>query len=125
MIKFKAEVTGMGEFACDFLNDICNFIVIFNDDAPAELAEICVLHEKTELKADPCAGDTCIICGHEYKISAVGWEALNTLRELGHCTISFNGHDEAERPGMIELVGERITEEELRNGGYIEIFNEK
>ena len=63
------------------------------------------------------------ICGVEYTISSVGWEALNTLRKLGHCTLCFNGTPEAERPGMIELVGERITEEQLKKGGTIEIIS--
>ncbi|WP_264471148.1 PTS glucitol/sorbitol transporter subunit IIA, partial [Thomasclavelia ramosa] len=53
--------------------------------------------------------------------SDVGWEALNTLKELGHCTLSFKGLDTVERPGIIELVGEPIKAEQLLVGGTIEI----
>lgn len=124
MIKYFAEVTGMGSCACDFLNETCNFIIIFNEDAPSELADISVLHTKSELKADPEKGDLFRLCGKEYTISAVGWEAINTLRELGHCTLSFEGLEEAGLPGRIELVGTPITEEELRQGGTIEIVSQ-
>lgn len=125
MIKYQSTVTSMGDLACEFLNEECNFIIIFNENAPPELAEISVLHTISELKEDPCRGDKMIICGQEYTISAVGWEALNTLKELGHCTLSFNGLDEAGRPGMIELVGTPITREQLEAGGTIEILSQE
>ena len=107
--------------ALDFLDECCNFIIIFNEDAPPELADISVLHTKSEVKEDPKKGDTVRICGVEYTIADVGWEALNTLKELGHCTLSFKGLDTVERPGIIELIGEPIKAEQLLVGGTIEI----
>ena len=112
-MKYKATITGLGECALDFLDECCNFIIIFNEDAPPELADISVLHTKS--------GDTVRICGVEYTIADVGWEALNTLKELGHCTLSFKGLDTVERPGIIELIGEPIKAEQLLVGGTIEI----
>ena len=91
-MKYQATITGLGSCALDFLDECCNFIIIFNEDAPSELA-----------------------------ISDVGWEALNTLKELGHCTLSFKGLDTVERPGIIELIGEPIKAEQLVVGGTIEI----
>ncbi len=120
-MKYQSKITGWGADALEFLNPACNFIIIFNEDAPPELADISVLHTKAELKEDPKPGDTFRICNKEYKISAVGWEALNTLRDLGHATVSFRGMDEVERPGMIELVGDPFTAEDLFEGGVIEI----
>ncbi len=121
MIKYQVAITGVGDEALEFLGEAGNFIIIFNDDAPPELAEICVLHDKAELLADPEVGDTVTICGSAFEITAVGWEALNTLRELGHCTLSFNGAAEVERPGIIELKGAPVTKEQLLAGGTIEI----
>ncbi|MBB5183036.1 PTS glucitol/sorbitol transporter subunit IIA [Catenisphaera adipataccumulans] len=120
-MKYQAEITGWGDFAMDFLNPTANFIIIFNEDAPPELAEISFLHTKCELKEEPKKGDKFRICGKEYTISDVGWEAINTLRELGHCTVSFKGLDEVERPGIIELIGEPMKPEEFYVGGKIEI----
>lgn len=121
-MKFQVKITGWGADALEFLNPVCNFIIIFNEDAPPELADISVLHTKFELKEEPKAGDTFRICGKEYKVTAVGWEAINTLRDLGHCTVSFRGLQEVERPGMIELSGPEFTAEDLKVGGEIEIF---
>ena len=50
-MKYKATITGLGECALDFLDECCNFIIIFNEDAPPELADISVLHTKSEVKA--------------------------------------------------------------------------
>ena len=120
-MKYKATITGLGECALDFLDECCNFIIIFNEDAPPELADISVLHTKSEVKEDPKKGDTVRICGVEYTIADVGWEALNTLKELGHCTLSFKGLDTVKRPGIIELIGEPIKAEQLLVGGTIEM----
>ncbi len=55
-MKYKATITGLGECALDFLDECCNFIIIFNEDAPPELADISVLHTKSEVKEDPKKG---------------------------------------------------------------------
>ncbi|MGI6511215.1 MAG: PTS glucitol/sorbitol transporter subunit IIA [Catenisphaera adipataccumulans] len=120
-MKYQSTITGWGEFAMDFLNPTANFIIIFNEDAPPELAEISFLHTKSDLKGEPKPGDTFRICDKEYTISDVGWEALNTLRELGHCTVSFQGRDTVQRPGVIELIGEPMKPEDFYVGGKIEI----
>ena len=49
-MKYKATITGLGECALDFLDECCNFIIIFNEDAPPELADISVLHTKVKLR---------------------------------------------------------------------------
>lgn len=120
-MKFEVKITGWGADALEFLNPDCNFIIIFNEDAPPELADISVLHTKFDMKEEPKAGDTMMICDKKYKITAVGWEAINTLRDLGHCTVSFRGMSEVERPGMIELDGPEFTADDLKVGGMITI----
>ena len=102
-MKYQSTITGLGPDALAFLADEdMNFIIIFNEDAPPELAELSVLHTKAELRA-------------------VGSEAPHTLAELGHCTLSFKGGSEAERPGCIMLEGNKLTEADLQAGGTIEI----
>ena len=122
-MKYCATITGWGEDALGFLADEdCNFMILFNEDAPAELAEIAVLHTKAELAADQAVGDTMMICDKVYDITAVGDEALHTLRQLGHCTLSFKGGSEPERPGCIMLEGEPLRPEDVVKGGTIEIY---
>jgi len=121
MVKYSAKITGWGPDAMMFLGTDDAFIIIFNDNAPAELAEISVMHEQAELKANPLPGDTIKICGKEYIITDVGSEAPVTLRELGHCALSFKGLNKVERPGCIELLGEPLTADDIKVGGLIEI----
>ncbi len=121
-MKYRATITSWGPDALGFLEEEgCHFLIIFNEDAPPELAEIAVLHTKAELTADPVVGDTLTLCGKTFKITAIGDEALHTLRQLGHCTLTFTGGSEPERPGCIMLEGEAITTAEITKGGTIEI----
>ena len=122
-MKYCSTITGWGPDALGFLEEEdCNFLILFNEDAPEELAEIAVLHTKAKLAADPAPGDTLVLCGQVYDVTAVGDEALHTLRELGHCTLSFKGGREPERPGCIMLAGEPLTAAVIQKGGTIEIY---
>lgn len=123
-MKYQAKIVGLGPDALAFLEDEdMNFIIIFNEDAPPELAELSVLHTKAELKEAPAVGDTIKICKKEFKVSAVGSEAPKTWAELGHCTLDFKGGPEAERPGCIMLEGNQILPEDIEIGGTIEVYS--
>ena len=122
-MKFNATITGWGEDALEFLADKdMNYLVIFNNNAPEELAEISVLHTKSEIYEEPKVGDTLIICDKVFDITAVGDEAKHTLKQLGHCTLDFNGGATPDRPGCIMLEGEEITPADIKEGGTIQIF---
>ena len=52
------------------------------------------------------------ICGKEFTISAVGSEAPHTLKELGHCTLSFKGGTEPDARDALcwkEINSQRLT----------------
>ena len=123
-MKFHCKITRWGDGALVFLDDPhTNFIIIFNDDAPEELVEFSVLHTETEYSEDPAVGDTVIVCDKAFTITAIGDEALHTLKELGHCTLSFKGGDEAERPGCIMLHGDvPFTKDDVKAGATIEVY---
>lgn len=121
-MKYDTLITGWGECALEFLNEDCNFLIIFNDTAPQELADISVLHTTAEITKEPAVGDTLYLCDTKYTITAIGSEALHTLKELGHCCLSFAGADTALRPGNIELKGPQFTEELLQVGGKLQIL---
>jgi PTS system glucitol/sorbitol-specific IIA component len=123
-MKYDVTVTGLGDMALAFLDPAMEmrFVILFNDDAPAELAELSILHTKAELSEAPAPGDTMKIGEKTYKVTAVGDEAIHTLKELGHCTLAFTADTEPYRPGCINLDGEVITEADVANGAVIQIF---
>lgn len=124
-MKYSSKITGNGPDAFAFLGDPdTNFIIIFNDDAPPALAELCVLHETAELKADVEVGDTVVIAEKVFTVSAVGSEANATLRGLGHATLDFKGGPEPERPGciMLEADSAGLVAADLVAGATIEIY---
>ena len=52
-MKYCSTITGWGPDALGFLEEEdCNFLILFNEDAPEELAEIAVLHTKAKLAAE-------------------------------------------------------------------------
>lgn len=108
-MKYYTKITDLGAEALEFrTSENLEFIIIFNETAPSELREISVIQELTELKDVPEVGDQFIIGDNQFSITAVGEEAIHTLRTLGHCTISFKGLSEVERPGIIEVKGNMI-----------------
>ena len=123
-MKFYCEITRWGEESLFFLDDPnANFIIIFNNNAPEELASFSVLHTPATYHEDPAVGDTMIICDKAFTITAIGDEALHTLQQLGHCTLSLKGGELPERPGCIMLQGDApLTKDDIRMGATIEVY---
>ncbi len=123
-MKYDVTITGLGPMALEFLGPEMDmkFVIVFNEDAPPELAELAILHTNGVLTEAPAAGDTMKIGKKTYKITAVGDEAVQTLETLGHCTLAFNPDTTPFRPGCIMLDGEPVTAEDLANGETIQIF---
>lgn len=123
-MKYHVVITGWGQDALTFLEDPeSDCIIIFNDDAPAELADLSVLHTKSELLDVPALGDTVVIGKKIFEVTAVGAEVKSTLRNMGHCTFVFSGADTPERPGCIMLKGdEKLLASDIQVGNTIEIY---
>jgi len=122
-MKFLAEITGWGADALFLLEDPdAKFIIIFNDNAPPELADISVLHTQGLYLADPAVGDIFIIAEKVFTITAVGEEVKKTLKELGHCTLCFKGGNKPDRPGCLMLQGDQpLLAADIQKGATIEI----
>lgn len=101
---YTTKIVDIGPLVDELAQEGC-FLIVFNDNAPASLAEMAVLHTKCELEQDVKVGDTVVFGDKEYAVTAVGDEANHTLATMGHCSIKFTGLPEVELPGQIEVDG--------------------
>jgi len=122
-MKYHVEVTKLGDEMSSLygVGDDPDFFIIFNDNAPPELAELAVLHTEAPVDGTVEVGDTFRLGNKEAKITAVGEEAMHTLSTLGHCTIVFGGGSEPRLPGCIHVDG-TFAIDEIKPGDVIEIF---
>ncbi|WP_238943184.1 PTS glucitol/sorbitol transporter subunit IIA [Planococcus beijingensis] len=97
--KYEAKITEIGEEVDVFIEE--NMLVIFNDTVPDSLRSIGVIHERADLLDKVMAGDVLEINEQRYEILFVGSKVNDTLDEIGHCTIAFNGETEASLPGTM------------------------
>lgn len=67
---YKTTVTKLGALASDFLEE--NMLILFKNNAPEELAEYCVLHQENQLIDKIQPGDTAILAGQAFVVTAVG-----------------------------------------------------
>lgn len=117
-MKFNVEITEIGAMVQELMTE-SDCLIIYNDTvADVDLREISVTHTVDELKEDVCVGDTVLIGEIEYKVTSVGDVAQKTLRQLGHCTIKFDGADEVNLPGELHLEGKMPS---LKVGDFITI----
>lgn len=96
---YESKIIEIGIMAEEFLKE--DTMVIFNDTAPPELRDICFVHEKTELIDRIKVGDWLTIGDERYKIHFVGDVANDTIRDLGHATLKFDGASSSDLPGHI------------------------
>ncbi|WP_332633520.1 PTS glucitol/sorbitol transporter subunit IIA [Halalkalibacter flavus] len=115
---YFTNVTSIGPMAATFYED--KMIILFKNDAPDELKEFCIVHEKNELNGEIMVGDIFKIGETEYEVTAVGSAVNQNLGNLGHITIRFNGSSEADLPGTLCLEDKEIKE--ITEGETLEII---
>lgn len=113
---YSTKVQALGPMVKDFINE--KMMIIFNENAPAELRDFCVLHRGNQLDDTVKVGDTLHLGDHAYKVVFVGSQVQKNLKDLGHITIRFNGNSEGEslegslyvedKPAVIPQPGEEI-----------------
>lgn len=123
-MKYYAEIAGFGTEALRFLTEPgSESLILFDKHVPPELSEIAVLQKQKVCSPTIAAGDMLVICGKVFTVTAVGSTALQSLRELGHCTLCFAGGSEAQRPGCIMVTGEeKLLPRDVQAGKTIEIY---
>lgn len=118
-VIYENKVKALGECVDEFKD--ANMFVLFGDNAPEEITDYCYHVDVTPLHGEIAVGQTLILDGVSYKITAVGAEAPVTLAGLGHCSVSFGGQTEVELQGTIYVEG---TMPELYVGSTIQIVEE-
>ncbi|ANU12145.1 PTS glucitol/sorbitol transporter subunit IIA [Planococcus antarcticus] len=116
--KYEAKIIEIGKEVEIFIEE--NMLVIFNDTVPESLRSIGVIHERADLLEKIEVGDVLEINGQQYEILFVGSKVNDTLEEIGHCTIAFNGETDASLPGTMCV--EKKALPELKVGSAIRII---
>lgn len=117
--KFDTQINNIGPSVTDFLGE--KMLILFGENAPAELAEYCLLINVKNVEGDIEVGDKLLLGNHEYKITAVGDAVKKNLSSLGHITLKFDGSKNPELPGTLYL--EDIDIHEVKLGDQIRIFS--
>lgn len=121
-IIYDSKITEIGSDANLFLNE--KMMVLFNEKALQELRDIAIVHEVSELKSDIEIGNELVIEGHIYKVTGVGHKVNETMRELGHCTVAFNGEAIPELPGTLCVEAKPIPSLSILNHIQIRVAEE-
>jgi PTS system glucitol/sorbitol-specific IIA component len=119
---YLSEVTEIGPEVAEFLES--GLLILFEDGAPPELAEMSVMHKPESVREEPPeAGDILVIGDREFRITAIGEKAWTNVQVLGHAVFKFNGATEVELPGEIYLEerGYENLGEEIQPGVRLEI----
>jgi PTS system glucitol/sorbitol-specific IIA component len=96
---YDVELIAVGPLATEFTAE--GIWVLFNTDAPQEVAEFALLHRAAPPIAAIAPGQILEIDGIAFTISAVGPVANDNIRNLGHLVLKANGATTAELPGDV------------------------
>lgn len=118
MLKYETKVHTIGPSVADFLGE--KMLILFGENAPAELAEFCLLIDVNDVEGEIEPGDTLQIGEKEYKITAVGDAVKKNLTSLGHITLKFDGSEAPELPGSLYLEDAEIGE--VQAGDKIQVL---
>lgn len=120
-VIFSTTVTKIGKDA-DALLQANQMLILFGDDAPEILQDVCFMHSSKNVVRNIQAGDTVKIEDRCYPVLRVGSVACETLRSLGHCTLHFVPEDDSEiLEGTIYLRGEALPV--VQEGTKIEVLS--
>ena len=102
-VIYQTTITRIGQSAADALSD--QMLITFREGAPADIEAYCFIHNHGELAGALQPGAELQLGELRYPVTAVGEVAEQNLRELGHITLRFDGHRQAEFPGTVHVAG--------------------
>lgn len=106
MSIYETTINKIGESVEAFLGE--KMLILFGDNAPAELADYCLLIEMNQVNGPIKSGGLLHIGDNHYSITAVGDAVEKNLNALGHITLKFDGSTEPELPGTLYLEEKNI-----------------
>ncbi len=112
VLKYRAVIQEIGPTVTEFLPH--GIIIFFGLSAPAELREISLVHDGTQLLSSLVVGDVLrfvMSSTHPdesqdvlwYRITAIGSDANTNLATLGHVVVHFDAANDAHLPGTISV----------------------
>ncbi len=109
VLKYRAIIQEIGPMVPEFLPH--GILIFFGEQAPAELREVSLIHDGSQLISPIVAGDVLRFTppSHEsadlswYRFTAVGDMANSNLAELGHLVVHFDAAMEATLPGAASV----------------------
>jgi PTS system glucitol/sorbitol-specific IIA component len=87
-------------------------LIFFGSNAPAELREVSLVHDGTQLHAPLAVGDllqfedsdgSSMLSPMRFHLTAIGEMAEANLAQLGHIVVHFDGATTAKLPGVISV----------------------
>ncbi len=106
---YRTTIKAAGEHANDFARD--GLFVTFGEDAPKALRDYCFIVSVEGVNGLITAGQTLLIDGHPYTITAVGNVAQKNLEALGHVTINVDGSPSPKLEGAIHITADDVAPE--------------
>ncbi|MBF0706049.1 PTS glucitol/sorbitol transporter subunit IIA [Alkalihalobacillus hwajinpoensis] len=117
-IKYETKINNIGSSVKAFLGD--KMLILFGENAPAELADFCLSITVNEVENKIEVGDTLQIGERKYKITAIGEAVEKNLSSLGHITLNFDGSETPGLPGTLYLEETEIYE--VNTGDIIKVY---
>ena len=102
-VIYQTTITRIGASATMALEE--QMLITFREGAPADIEEYCFIHNHGEFSGALAPGAELQLGEQRFPVTAVGAVAEQNLRELGHITLRFDGHSEAEFPGTVHVSG--------------------
>lgn len=99
--RYATVVTRVGALVPDFVEK--GILILFGENAPAELHDLSVLHRPDITEGGLAVGDVVILDDQQFPILAVGHVANDNLVNLGHIDLKFNGETTAPLGGDVCL----------------------
>ncbi|PMB85082.1 PTS sorbitol transporter subunit IIA [Dolosicoccus paucivorans] len=106
MSIYKTSVTNIGADAEMFVAE--EMIILFGENAPDDLKDYVYNIVVTPLNGEISPGQSLLIDGEAFEITAVGNVVGQNLEQLGHITLKFDGSKQAELPGTLYLESKSV-----------------
>ena len=110
ILKYRGVIQEIGPMVEEFLPH--GILIFFGANAPAELREVSLIHDGTQLHAPLAVGDllqfddsdgASMLSPMRFRLTAIGEMVEANLAQLGHIVVHFDAATTAKLPGVISV----------------------